>query len=795
MPTMKGNAMFAVQNVGGDDPESKRLFALDREAARRHLDALVGGDSKGATFLFAAYDDTPAKVRKERGEAPLQARPLEGTLDDHADELERLNAEGYGVFTTINQTKPGVSRKTSDVTGVRAHWIDVDGKRGVDVRDVLRRAVDWTPAPCLLVQTSRKGAHVYWRTAPAVQLDKKGFDRRQRKLAALFDGDPNALDISRVLRLAGSWNMKGEPFRTGCKAFPGRACTAAELDLALADVAVPEPSKGEGVDLPIGDPSLRAPSLKDAAAALARIPCADLDYLEWVAVAHAYKAAAGGDVGAFMTFDAWCEAYPGNTMEGNERLWSSIKGSSIGWTWLARRAAYTEHLFADLTAEAVNDPWPEGAGEAPAAAAPPKLDPIGWPLDPAGIPVRRWLIEGRIPAEGVALLFGAPAASKSAFALRDGLAVAAGEHVLGVVDGNPVERLHRRGSVVVYNGEDSEDEMRRRLAGLAREHGIDRAEHDIILWSGVTHGRLILAERRERGGRAVAAPGLDALQQIIRAHKPALVVLDPLVSLSSGLDENAAEDAEFVARLIQRLAHQNDTAVLLIHHQPKNAWGGSGAGDMAAARGSGGLVGAVRAAHSLSVVTPEQCAKDLKIPEGTYVRLDAAKASHSPKPRRPLLYRLASAPVGNGTGWPEPVEGAEEHFNEVSAAERLQREGDTVPVHQVLDLRAMQAQAAAAAADAKRSDAQTCAFIILAALGERHEAPLAEVREAIGTALRDAGLTRGETRQAVDERLRALIGEGVTVATDEGTFRVSLRRRGAHSTAPLCVAKEGIGHG
>jgi hypothetical protein len=174
---------------------------LDREEARRHLSAL-GIEAAH----FQTFDDNAQ--RKD----PRLARVLYGRFEDYADDLEALNRQGAGVFVTIDETRPGTTRRKEDVIAVRALFVDLDG---APIKPVLQ----WKLKPHLVVESSPDKFHAYWRTDGSVPLDL--FTELQRRLITLFNGDKSVNDLPRVLRLAGFWHQKvkrdgtcSEPFKT-----------------------------------------------------------------------------------------------------------------------------------------------------------------------------------------------------------------------------------------------------------------------------------------------------------------------------------------------------------------------------------------------------------------------------------------------------------------------------------------------------------------------------------------------------------------------------------------------------
>jgi hypothetical protein len=147
-------------------------------------------DPDATTWTFQTFDDSTAK----RGEL---ARVLHGTLAGVAESLARLNAQGAGVFVTVNRTD-GNGRKAANVTGVRSLFVDEDAP--------LQRPVALDPS--IVVQADR-GKHYYWKVAPGVRLD--AFKPAQKHLISYYGSDPSVDDLPRVMRLPGFFHMKHGP--------------------------------------------------------------------------------------------------------------------------------------------------------------------------------------------------------------------------------------------------------------------------------------------------------------------------------------------------------------------------------------------------------------------------------------------------------------------------------------------------------------------------------------------------------------------------------------------------------
>lgn len=164
---------------------------IDLSAAARFLDLVAEGEA----VTFQTFAD--------RGKGGAQARILHGYLDEHAVELQRLNAAGAGIFWMVNYGD-GKGRTAANVTGVRALFVDLDGAP-------LAPVVACGVQPHAVVESSPGRFHAYWLVTGCT---REQFAGLQKALAAKFDGDSSVHDLPRVMRLPGFVHRKGEPFTT-----------------------------------------------------------------------------------------------------------------------------------------------------------------------------------------------------------------------------------------------------------------------------------------------------------------------------------------------------------------------------------------------------------------------------------------------------------------------------------------------------------------------------------------------------------------------------------------------------
>ncbi len=178
---------MTIQNTAISEPKDQKIstnLVINPELAYQFLDYL---DSQRVIWTFQTFDDN--SDRKDRS----LTRILNGALKQHLPSLVSLNQRGAGVFVTINRTD-GKGRKTQNITNVIAVWIEDDeGSSNPPLE------------PHISVESSPGKFHHYFLLSDATKAD---FRRLQDELVCSWGSDPNAKDISRVLRLPGFYHQK-----------------------------------------------------------------------------------------------------------------------------------------------------------------------------------------------------------------------------------------------------------------------------------------------------------------------------------------------------------------------------------------------------------------------------------------------------------------------------------------------------------------------------------------------------------------------------------------------------------
>lgn len=158
---------------------------IDFDQAKEFIHALTG--KKDPVLCFQPIDD------KSRNKPYVN---FHSKLSAAKTKLEKLQTQGAGIFITLNETD-GRGRKKANITYVRALFIDIDDY------------TDQRP-PAFSIEAGRTGKrHFFWLPSEEIELTK--FSTMQKMLADVFKSDPAVHDLPRVVRLPGTWNLKGKP--------------------------------------------------------------------------------------------------------------------------------------------------------------------------------------------------------------------------------------------------------------------------------------------------------------------------------------------------------------------------------------------------------------------------------------------------------------------------------------------------------------------------------------------------------------------------------------------------------
>jgi AAA domain len=262
------------------------------------------------------------------------------------------------------------------------------------------------------------------------------------------------------------------------------------------------------------------------------------------------------------------------------------------------------------------------------------------------IPHRKWLY-GSDLVRGETTVIGSPGgAGKSSLAIGMAICAATNRDLLG-------EKI-RGGSnlkALVVNGEDSTDEIRRRVFAFCLAHGIVEGDLKNLTFVGADDAwvqQISFLTTNEKGASAFNQSGLDALQRALDALHPDVIVLDPLVSFCGGGNMNDNAVMSLAMRRLKEIAARYKCAVLIVHHTRK----GGDAGNVETISGAAAITNLARRAIMPAPLTDDDGKRFGILPSERpqYFKLVDAKSNLVPRAADSPLYRLHSVELPN----PEP---------------------------------------------------------------------------------------------------------------------------------------------
>lgn len=241
----------------------------------------------------------------------------------------------------------------------------------------------------------------------------------------------------------------------------------------------------------------------------------------------------------------------GVDIKGDVSDWLAIEGNTAAT--LRQLAATAAPVALAIDTEPALDSWTENGldFERYAEQEPPPM-----------------LVQGLLPSEGVALLHGDPRSFKTLIALDIALAVASGTNALTTLPTSGPRR------VLYISNEDGQRVTAERLTKLRRARGLPQ-------------GVELLEMAVNRIGSLDEPKWQERVYALVEAKRVGLVILDPLRSLTSHVDQGPSELQPFAAffRQLEKLG----CAVLLVHHDTKPSAGVRDARKFAHRVSGGGL--------------------------------------------------------------------------------------------------------------------------------------------------------------------------------------------------------------
>jgi hypothetical protein len=267
------------------------------------------------------------------------------------------------------------------------------------------------------------------------------------------------------------------------------------------------------------------------------------------------------------------------------------------------------------------------------------------------IPKRQWLVGHLCLKAYITGLVAPGGVGKSSLALALGISVASNNDILNL-------GVRQQANVLVINNEDSYDELRRRIAGITTQFGINPISlKDRLFYESGYEKKYMLSEMSDSGQKETAFAS-DLIKYMLE-KEIGLLIVDPFVSTHNAPEnDNTAMDQ--VMSIYRKIAAKTGAAITLIHHTRKQQdTKGSSAGNADIARGASALKDAVRVVATLTPMSTVE-AKAITFDaqkQSRHFRLDFAKQNFSPACVNAWWFRMESCLIDNGehVGVPVPV--------------------------------------------------------------------------------------------------------------------------------------------
>lgn len=271
--------------------------------------------------------------------------------------------------------------------------------------------------------------------------------------------------------------------------------------------------------------------------------------------------------------------------------------------------------------------------------------PFEW-IDPHLIPPREWLYDTHLIRKFVSLTVSPGGLGKSSLALIEALSLAIGRPLFADATVHEPDPLR----VWYWNGEDPQNETQRRVVAACVHYGLKPADFAGRLFTDTGREQVLTLGQIVRGEIALDEDLFVAIEEQMIAARIDVLILDPFVSAHRlGENDNNAIDA--VIKRLGKLADRTNAAVEIVHHVRKPSGGNTAATDVNDARGASALLGGVRSARVLNVMS-EDIAEAAAVPRDLrhrYFSITEGKANMSAKAADASWRFLESVALGNQT--------------------------------------------------------------------------------------------------------------------------------------------------
>ena len=164
------------------------MLSIDHEQAQRFIKLLHGNTEQPQ--CWQVFHDSKTTVDALKKQETFHAK-----VEDCTEYFNQIQAHNYGVYVTLNKTD-GTGREEHNIVGYRTIFADIDNMEMPKL----------PLQPHLITQRDSTHSHCFWFVKGIVTVDQ--FKRYQKQVAIKLGSDEQVIDPSRVVRVAGTYNLK-----------------------------------------------------------------------------------------------------------------------------------------------------------------------------------------------------------------------------------------------------------------------------------------------------------------------------------------------------------------------------------------------------------------------------------------------------------------------------------------------------------------------------------------------------------------------------------------------------------
>jgi RecA-family ATPase len=620
----------------------------------------------------------------------------------------RWNGTGTGIYDCVGRLRDGARRRCKEeIVALEQLVIDLDLKNMVETHEAVLQALRELVLPPSEIRDSGNGLHAVWRLKEPV-VDSAGLDQAEatmKRLAALLAGDQAPTHRAALLRRLGSDNTKGGLHRP-CRVLETAGATydigefADLFDLysdrpllhykTPAEAPADSKSKSNGARI---DGEWKGPVDVEARLAAMRYGGSDgtsvNDTQKSVIPALLRRAIHPDDVidavvnatmdmarraGLNWSREVEVKNVTARCLSGVNLLqgdYDASTGEIPAWlagafheAWMAALAQGKKPALSRNRSGWHVRSYPLNGGEEKnkeegdkAAGAKDERKPRVTikpfvPINPADLPPRRYLYARHYQRRVVSGTVAPGGTGKTSKGMVEAVSLATCRNLLG-------EQPEERCRVWLHNGEDSLEELYRRIVAICQHYEIPQGE--LEGWLFVTSGtEMGLKVANGYNDLKIDNPLIDDITRTILDNAIDVFIVDPLVTLHS-VPESDNGKMDTVIRIFTRIADLCECSIDVAHHTRKLP-AGMHEHTVDDTRGASAIRDAVRSLRILNVMSAAE-AGQLGMDEFerlSYFRVDQGKANTVPPAKKATWHKFENVALPNGdnvgvvTAWERP---------------------------------------------------------------------------------------------------------------------------------------------